>query len=116
MGLKKEFKSLKTNFRCLIKKMIKLDLFLLIKKTPCDEVEMENDLPDRFYKKMLDLKESLMLDLTINTFERECLEFNELLVSEKLFFSVYELKKKFRFLIHSDSKKTMLKEICPHVS
>ena len=81
--------------------------FLARKKTPCDEVEVENDLPDHFYKKMLDLKESLMFDLRINSFERQCLEVNELLISEKLFLRVYMLKNKFRHLIHSDPKKTM---------
>ena len=59
----------------------------------------------QLYKKLLDLKENVMLDLRINNFERDCLEVNKLLISEKLFLRVYELKKKLRHLIHSDSKK-----------
>ena len=48
-----------------------------------------------------------MLDLRTN--ERDCLEVNKLLISEKLFLRFYELKKKLRHLIHSDSKKSNVK-------
>ena len=63
----------------------------------------------RFYKKLLNLKENVMLDLRTNNFERDCLEVNKLLISEKLFLRFYELKEKLRHLIHSDSKKSNVK-------
>lgn len=63
----------------------------------------------QLYKKLLDLKENVMLDLRINNCERDCLEVKKLLISKKLFLRVYELKKKLRHLIHSDSKKGNVK-------
>ena len=63
----------------------------------------------QLYKKLLDLKENVMLDLRINNCERDCLEVKKLLISKKLFLRVYELKKKLRHLIHSDSKKSNVK-------
>lgn len=56
---------------------------------------MKNNLPDFLYEKMLELKEGLVIDLRINTFERNCLEANELLISQNLFLEVSKLKKKF---------------------
>ena len=46
-----------------------------------------------------------MFDLRINTFERQCMVVNNLLISEKLLLKVYELKKKFRYLICTNSQK-----------
>ena len=91
-GFKKEFRSSKTKFRCHIQNKAgiifltlpatQLDVFSA-KKIPCHGVEVKNDLPDCLYKKMLDLKESLLLDLRINTSETQCLEINEQLICNK---------------------------------
>ena len=39
-----------------------------------------------------------------------CLSLNEILIKEKLFLRVYELKDKFRFIIHQTKKKETLLE------
>ena len=104
-ALKKESKISKTSFKFQIKRMIRItflmlcgmlsDTFWCRKETAYDELEMKNNLPDFLYEKMLELKEGLVIDLRINTFERNCLEANELLISQNLFLEVSKLKKKF---------------------
>ena len=50
------------------------------KKTSCDVLKMQDDPPERFCDKMLNLKESLVFSLRINTFERQCPKLNDLLI------------------------------------
>lgn len=73
-----------------------LRYILTQKETACNESEMKENLPDDFYDKIFEMKESLALDLRLNTFERKCLEVNELLMLEELFLRVSEMKKKYR--------------------
>ena len=40
------------------------------KSLACNESEMKEDLPDHFYNNMLEMKESLVLELRLNTSER----------------------------------------------
>lgn len=58
---------------------------------------------------MLELTEGLLLDLKINTSERQCLEVNELLILQNQFLRVYELKKKIRYLLNNVSRKNNVK-------
>ena len=61
---------------------------------------MKEDLPSAFYTKMLEIKDELILDLRIYTFEKQCFEANSF--RQKMF---YELPKKFRYLIHTTIEK-----------
>ena len=50
------------------------------KSLKCEENEMKEDLPHEFLEKMLKIKKSLILDLKINTFEKQCFEVNEIIL------------------------------------
>ena len=54
-----------------------------------------------------------MLNLNKKDFDSMCFDLNEILIKEKLFLRVYELKDKFRFLFHNNNQK---KEVIRKVS
>ena len=47
----------------------------------------------------------MKLDLVISSFERQCFDVNEVLMSRGLFLRAYELRKRFTYLIHITVKK-----------
>ena len=54
----------------------------------------------------------LRLDLDILNFENQCFSVNDLLNKHGLFWRVYELRDKLRYLIKQDSEKnTVLREL-----
>ena len=63
---------------------------------------MREDLPGISFYKMLETKDNLALDLKLNTFERQCLEVNEIFMAQKMFLRVNKIRKKKRYLIHGD--------------
>ena len=74
---------------------------------------LESILGPEFLNCLEEKREGLYLDLNLNTIERQRQEINNLLIEKKLFLRVYELKKKFRYLIKKGpQKKTKFKEIC----
>lgn len=89
------------------------DTFWCRKETAYDEFEVKNDLPDFLYERMLELKEGLVINLRTNTFERNCLEANELLISQNLFLEFSKLKKKFSICWSRFKKKNIKRELFP---
>ena len=88
--------------------------FLKTKKSDlCEEGELENQTGSDFYSKMKEKKESCVLDQIKRNFDTMCFDLNEILVGHKFFLRVYELKDKFRYLLHENYEK---KEIIRKVS
>ena len=90
----------------LTKKTIKIRFHILSATLPdtiwqknmaCDGSEIKKSLPDYSYHKMLEMKESLVLDLRLNTFERQYLKVNELSMSGEVPLTVYGMKKETLF-------------------
>ena len=80
--------------------------FLKTKKSDlCEEREIENQIGFDLYSKIKEKKERCILDLNKRNFDDMCFDLNEILVGQKLFLGVYELKDKFRYLFHEDYKK-----------
>ena len=80
--------------------------FLKTKKSElCEESEIENQIGFDLYSKFKEKKETCILDLNKRNFNTMCFDLNEILVGEKFFLRVYELKDKFRYLFHEDYKK-----------
>lgn len=65
------------------------------------------------FDKLESKKEFLLLDLSLPTFEGQCHLINNLLMSENLFLRVYELIKKFYYLIKKlpKDKNSIAKEL-----
>ena len=75
----------------------------------CDENEIENEIGVDLYSKIKEKKDNLILDLNKRHFDEMCFDINEILLKEKNFLRVDELKDKFRYLFHEDhTKKTSL--------
>lgn len=70
-----------------------------------DREVLESVLGTEFLSCLEKKREGLYLDLNLNTFERQCQEKNYLLIEKKLFLRVYELNKKFRYLIKKGPQK-----------
>ena len=71
--------------------------FLKNKKSDqCDETEIENEIGSDLYFKIVEKKDSCILDLNKRQFDEMCFNINEILLEEKFFLRVYELKDKFR--------------------
>lgn len=75
----------------------------------CEENKMKEDLPRYFLEIMLKINENLFLDLRINTFKKQCFEANDILLDIKIFRRVYEMRKRFRYLIHTVSENNKMK-------
>lgn len=69
------------------------------------------------FDKLESKKEFLLLDLSLVTFETQCHVINNLLMSENLFLRVYELIKKFYYLIKKlpKDKNSIAKELSTYV-
>ena len=85
------------NFTWLTKKIMKIfsmmcyavRFSLTNKKNCCEENEMKSELPEQFYEKIKELKQDLILDFKFNTFEMQCLDVNEILMSKNVFSRVF---------------------------
>ena len=63
------------------------------------EINLLKFLGEIFFEKLEAKKESLRLYLSLLTFQAQCLVIKDLLMNKNLFGRVYELRKKFRYLI-----------------
>ena len=80
--------------------------FIKTKKSDlCDESETEEQIGADLYSKIIERKGKCFLDQNKRNFDAMCFDLNEILVGQKLFLRVYELKDKFRYLFHEDYKK-----------
>ena len=52
-----------------------------------------------FFDELQEKKYKLQLDLNLSNFQMQCHVINDILMNKKLFLWVYELRKKFRYLI-----------------
>ena len=75
----------------------------------CEENKMKEDLPRYFLEIMLKINENLFLDLRINAFKKQCFETNDILLEIKIFRRVYEMRKRFRYLVHTVSENNKMK-------
>ena len=71
----------------------------------CEESEIEDQIGSDLYSKIIGIKDKCILDQNKRNFDNMCFDINEILVENKLFLRVYELKDKFRYLFHEDYKK-----------
>ena len=80
--------------------------FLKNKKiNQCDEIEIEKEIGSDIYFKIAEKKDNCILDLNKTHFDEMCDEIIKILIEEKFFLRVYEIKDKFRYLCHEDHKK-----------
>ena len=80
--------------------------FLKNKKSDqCDEIVIEKEIGSKLYLKIAGKKDKCILDLNKAHFDEMCYEINKILIDEKLFLRVYEIKDKFRYLFHEDRNK-----------
>ena len=80
--------------------------FLKNKKSDqCDEIEIEKEIGSDLYLKIAEKKDNCILDLNKTNFDEMCDVINKILIEEKMFLRVYEIKDKFRYLFHEDHKK-----------
>ena len=75
------------------------------KSDQCDEIEIEKEIGSNLYFKIAEKKDNCILDLNKTNFDEMCYEINEILIEEKFFLRVYEIKDKFRYLFHEDHNK-----------
>ena len=87
--------------------------FLKNKKSDqCDEIEIEKEIGSDLYLKIIEKKDKCILDLKKAHFDEMCYEINKILIEEKFFLRVYEIKDKFRYLFHEDhNKKNVLRSL-----
>ena len=81
------------------------------KSNLCEESEIENQIGADLYSKIIEKKDKCILDQIKRNFDDMCFAINEILVKEKLFLRVYELKDKFRYLLQEDHKKRVLRSL-----
>ena len=77
-----------------------------------DEMEIEKEIGSQLYLKIAEKKDKCILDLNKAHFDEMCYKINKILIDEKLFLRVYEIKDKFRYLFHEDhNKKNVLRSL-----
>ena len=82
------------------------------KSDQCDAMEIEKEIGSQLYLKIAEKKDKCILDLNKAHFDEMCYEINKILIDEKLFLRVYEIKDKFRYLFHEDhNKKNVLRSL-----
>ena len=80
--------------------------FLKNKKSDqCDEIEIEKEIGSDLYFKIAEKKDKCILDLNKTHFDEMCDEINKIVLEEKFFLRVYEIKDQFRYLFHEDHIK-----------
>ena len=67
-----------------------------------DNDELANDLLKNLFQK------EFVLQLRFQTFKNPCFLVNKILMSEKYFFRFHELRKKFRFMTHTDAERNKI--------
>ena len=92
----------KNSFYCSI--LYAIRFYLTKKRNLCINDEIRNDISANSYVNLFNLKESLVFDLIIYNFERQCFEVNEI-----VFLRVFEIKKKVIQLIHTNSNQNKVK-------
>ena len=87
--------------------------FLKKKKSDqCDEIEIEKEIGSDLYFKIAEKKDKCILDLNKLHFDEMCDQINRILLEEKFFLRVYEIKDQFRYLFHEGHiKKKGLKSL-----
>ena len=78
-----------------------------------EEDQLKEKIGEDLYLNLEQKKDICVLNLNKNDFDDMCFEINEILIKEKLFLRVYELKDKFRYIFHDNNKK---KEVIRKVS
>ena len=75
----------------------------------CVEEDMEKEIGFELYSKIKAIKNICVLDLNFKDFEEMCYRLNDILINEKMFLRIYEIKDNFRYLFHEnkDSKKCL---------
>ena len=71
----------------------------------CEQDELENEIGTSLYSKLESKKEQCILNLIKRDFDYMCFDLNEILIEDKMFLRVYELKDKFRYIFHETKKK-----------
>ena len=56
------------------------------------------------------IRDQLVLNLDIKSFERQCQLINDILIEKDLFLRVYEARKKFRYVIKKSHDKNEIKQ------
>ena len=79
----------------------------------CEQDELQNEIGENLYSKLESKKEQCILNLIKRDFDYMCFDVNEILIEDKMFLRVYELKDKFRYLFHENKEK---KEVIRKVS
>ena len=62
------------------------------KSDQCDEIEIEKESGSDLYLKIAEKKDKCILDLNKTHFDEMCYEINKILIEEKFFLRVYEIK------------------------
>ena len=75
----------------------------------CTETEMEKEIGSSLYSQIQAIKDICILDLNYSNFEEMCYRVIEILMTEKMFLRVYEIKDNYRYLFqeNKDSKKVL---------
>ena len=84
--------------------------FVINKKCDlCDEKEIEKEIGSSLYSQIQSMKDICVLDLNHRNFEEMCFKVNDILINEKMFLRVYEIKDNYRYLFQEDkdSKKVL---------
>ena len=73
------------------------------------EEDIEKEIGFDLYSKIKAIKDICVLDLNCDTFEEMCYQVNNILLNEKMFLRIYEIKDNFRYLFHEnkDTKKCL---------
>ena len=83
------------------------------------EVKFEGELTDikikqiSAAKKLFQIKDYLMLNFCINSFNEQCYKINEILMEKQLFLGIYKKRNKFRYLIRKPASQinTVLRNV-----
>ena len=71
---------------------------------------MEEEIGSSLYSQIQAIKDICILDLNHRNFDEMCYKVNNILIPEKMFLRVYEIKGNYRYLFHEDkeSKKVLV--------
>ena len=78
------------------------------KLSKCDDDGLVKDMPETLLQKLSPLREELVLDLRFQSFKNKCFLVNEILMSEKKLFRIYELRNKFRNIAYTNSERNKI--------
>ena len=75
-----------------------------------EEEELKNKVGEQFYNDLKAKESMCVLNLIRRDFDKMCYDINEILIKNNLFWRVYELKDKFRYLFHQNEEGTEVKK------